>query len=99
MDIRELSKLLFGNRYMLEVCRAIGERSPGRVNLASIIGARDVSASLYSGPLRRLHQAGLVIDAPHSDDDHRERWYEPVDLEFWSAAIDLSGRIQNRGSV
>jgi hypothetical protein len=89
--VRERSKELFRNSYMLEICAAI-DRADGRVNLSSLIGGTHLSPSLYSGPLRRLARLGLLLDAPRPGDDHRSRWYEPAESQLWVAARELTTR-------
>lgn len=88
-QVRARSKALFGNAYMLEVCAAIARRD-GRVNLTTLVSQADVSASVYSGPLRRLAEVGLLIEDPKPEDDRRERWYLPTKSRLWKAARDLA---------
>ena len=86
---RDRSKLVFGNRYMLEVCEAVG-RSASRVSLSTLLNGQDLSPSVYSGPVNRLVRAGLLHAAPLPTDDRRERWYNRADSSLWVAAIELS---------
>jgi len=74
---------------MLEICAAI-DRADGRVNLTTLVAGTGLSPSLYSGPLRRLADLGLLLHDPQPDDDHRERWYSPVKSQLWVAARELS---------
>jgi DNA-binding MarR family transcriptional regulator len=90
-EIRDRSKTVFGNRYMLEVCAALGDVQD-RTNLSSLIGDSGMSPSLYSGPLRRLEGVGLLEDEPREGDGWRERWFRPRPSGLWAAAADLKRR-------
>ena len=86
--VRKRSKELFRNSYMLEICAAMNPND-GRVNLATLVRDTGLSPSLYAGPLHRLVGLGLLLDDPRPGDDHRERWYLPVQSQLWAAARDL----------
>ncbi len=75
---------------MLEVCAGIAEHAPERLSLMTLIGAKDLSPSLYSAPLKRLVEAGFLEDLGRDQDDHRTRWYGPVETPLWSIAVELS---------
>lgn len=92
--LRNRSKSLFGNLYMLEVCSAIAESFPGRVSLMALVGEESVSPSVYSSPLRRLVQGGFLRDVGHDEEDHRTRWYEPQPSPLWEAAKELRQSIE-----
>jgi hypothetical protein len=89
-DVRERSKRLFGNSYVLEVCAALAD-VPDRTTLTALIGDSGLSPSVYSGPLRRLRGLGLIVADAHPDDDHRERWFRPADTRLWETAKELRG--------
>ena len=91
MDTRTRSKILFGNSYMLEVCVGVAEVDD-RVCLSSLLADSDLSPSVYAGPLKKLVQLGLLLDAPRPDDDHRDRWYAAADSQLWTAAVQLAER-------
>ena len=74
---------------MLEVCAAI-DRAGGRVNLSALLEGTSLSASLYSGPIRRLAGLGLLLDDSRPSDDYRERWYRPARSQLWVAARELT---------
>lgn len=88
-EVRDRSKRLFGNRYMLEVCVAVA-RASDRVSLTHLATDGNVSPSLYSSPVSRLLQLGLLVEAPRADDDHRARWYKPAQSSLWQAAQELA---------
>ena len=88
LDARQRSKQLFGNRYMLEACVAIA-RTEGRVSLTQLAAGNGLSPSLLSVPLQRLSGVGLLVPAPHPDDDYRTRWYRRVDSNLWNTAIEF----------
>lgn len=87
--MRERSKQLFGHRYMLEVCLAVGGTDE-RVCLTDLASAAAVSPSLYSGPVRRLTDLGLLVPvARRPEDDHRTRWYQRAESSLWAATQEL----------
>ncbi len=86
--IRERSKGIFGNRYMLEVCAAMSDVTD-RTNLRALIGDSGLSPSVYFGPLHRLEEAGLLSATLRPGDDRRERWYRPHSSSLWMAAQEL----------
>ena len=86
---RGLSKLIFGNSYMLEVCVKVQEAG-SRTNLSLLVGDSGVSPSLYSVPVHRLVEAGFLIPDPQAGDDRRERWYRPRRSTLWKIAKDLT---------
>lgn len=86
--MRERSKLIFGNRYMLEVCAEIS-KTPERTSLATLVGDSGLSPSLYAGPVHRLQSANLLVVEQRPGDGHRERWYRPVSATLWRAAYEL----------
>lgn len=88
-EIRRRSKELFRNSYMLEICAALADVED-RTNLMTLVDGTGLSPSLYSGPLRRLAGLGLLLDAQRADDDHRSRWYRPVESKLWDAARQLT---------
>lgn len=88
--VRARSKSLFGNSYVLEVCAALAEVQD-RTTLTALIGASGLSPSLYSVPLRRLRALGLIVDDVRTGDDHRERWFRPIDTRLWATAKELRG--------
>lgn len=73
---------------MLEVCAALDDVGD-RTNLTQLIGSSGLSPSLYSGPIRCLRGLGLVVADQRPDDDHRERWFRPLDTQLWAAAKEL----------
>ena len=87
-EIRRRSKALFRNAYVLEVSAAI--TAGKRFTLTSLLGDSGLSPSLYSGPLRRLVELGLIADDPQPADDHRERWYRAVKSPLWATARALA---------
>ena len=87
--VRDRSKDVFRNRYMLEICAAI-DREDDRVSLSSLLEGTGLAPSLYSGPLRRLARVGLLLDDPRTGDDHRSRWYRPAPSHLWVAARELT---------
>jgi hypothetical protein len=90
-EIRDRSKNIFGNRYMLEVCAALADVQE-RTNLSSLIGESGMSPSLYFGPLRRLAEVGLLEDDSRAGDGRRERWFRPKPSGLWAAAVELKRR-------
>jgi DNA-binding MarR family transcriptional regulator len=91
VEVRNRSKQIFGNRYMLEVCAALSGVTE-RTNLAGLVGDTGLSPSLYVGPLHRLEQVGLLVREARPEDDRRERWYRPVSTGLWRAARELADR-------
>jgi hypothetical protein len=88
--LRARSKQLFGDRYMLEVCIAVG-RAPGRVNLTQLAAEKSVSKSVYSGPLQKLAECGLLLPAASEpEDDRRVRWYTRAESALWQTATELA---------
>lgn len=87
-SMRDTSKRLFGNRYMLEVCLAIAQ-SRGRVNLTQLVHRAGVSPSVYSGPISRLTDLGLLVEDPRAGDDRRTRWYARARSSLWKAVKEL----------
>lgn len=73
-----------------------GKLAPNRLAEARKLAASpeviDDSPSVYAGPLKKLVQLGLLLDAPLPDDDHRDRWYTATDSQLWSAAVQLAER-------
>ena len=92
-EVRLISKQLFGNKYMLEVCVGIAEGAPDRVNLTALLPDSHLSPSVYVAPMKRLLAARFLREDPTGDDDRRERWYRPTKSKLWSAAVDIS-RVQ-----
>jgi DNA-binding IclR family transcriptional regulator len=90
-EIRDRSKNIFGNRYMLEVCAALAEVQE-RTNLSSLIGDSGMSPSVYFGPLHRLAEVGLLENEPRAGDGRRDRWYRPKPSGLWAAAGELRRR-------
>ncbi len=88
-EIRVRSKRLFGNGYVLEVCAAL-HAVRDRTNLTELVGTSGLSPSLYSGPLHRLLDVGLLTPDQRPEDDRRERWYRPTKTSLWRAARELS---------
>ena len=88
IEIRDRSKRIFGNRYMLEVCAAMNNVTD-RTNLSGLIGDSGLSPSVYFSPLHRLEEVGLLRAALQADDDRRERWYRPNSSSLWMAAQEL----------
>ena len=80
---------MFGNSYMLEVCRTIG--GPDRcLTLTDVLTANDVtSLSVYVSPFTRLRALGLLVPDAGSDEDHRKKWFRSVDSSLWSLAREL----------
>lgn len=95
-EVRDRSKFVFGNRYMLEVCAALGGVSD-RANLTSLVTGSGLSPSLYVGPLHRLSLVGLLEFDAREGDDRRERWFRPVPSSLWATAQDLSGQRPGHG--
>ncbi len=91
IGVRDRSKRIFGNRYMLEVCAALSEVTE-RTNLSLLIGDSGLSPSVYVGPLHRLEGVGLMRTDAHADDDRRERWYRPAPSGLWMAARELASK-------
>ena len=87
--MRLLSKRLFGNAYMLEVCAAL-DAVDDRTNLTELVGPSGPSPSLYAGPLQRLLGAALLTPEPRPGDDRRARWYRPTRTGLWQAARELA---------
>ncbi len=77
-DLRERSKLLFGNRYRLEIGEMIAR--------SSVVTAREIARdlgladSVVRAELLRLSAAGLLVPSPMPT---RERYYERVADPFW----------------
>ena len=82
---------------MLEVCASVAV-ADGRVSLASLLEDPDLSASVYAGPLKKLAELGLLLDAPLPGDGHRERWYVPTESQLWGAALQLADLTDGRSS-
>lgn len=90
-ELRLRSKQIFGNRYMLEICGAIGgEGGRRRTNLTKLLGSSDLSPSVYTAPIRRLVLAGLLVPDEGPSDDRRERWYRPTRTGLWRTAQELA---------
>ena len=89
--LRDKSKRVFNNSYMLEVCLAIAQASD-RICLTQLLGDSGLSPSIYSGPISRLADLGLLVDARRPSDDHRARWYSRAPSSLWTAATELTGR-------
>jgi DNA-binding transcriptional ArsR family regulator len=87
-EVRVRSKQLFGNSYMLEVCAAL-DAVKDRTNLTELLHSSNTSPSLYSAPLHRLLEAGLITREPRSGDGYRERWYRPGKTGLWRVAREL----------
>ena len=62
-DIRQRSKRLFGNSYMLEVSAAV-HHVRDRTNLTELIGSSGLSPSLYAASLHALWSSG-TRQLPH----------------------------------
>lgn len=95
-EVRDRSKYVFGNRYMLEVCAALGGVSD-RTNLTGLVTGSGLSPSLYVSPLHRLSLVGLLEFEARAGDDRRERWFRPMPSALWAAAQELSGQAPGRG--
>jgi hypothetical protein len=88
--LRSRSKCLFGNSYMLEVCLAIGE-ADDRVNLTDLATRNALPPSMYSKPVTRLVELGLLVPASERPgDDYRVRWYRPAASTLWATAAELA---------
>ncbi|MEX2374897.1 MAG: hypothetical protein WD942_04820 [Dehalococcoidia bacterium] len=90
LDPRGLSKSVFGNSYMLEVCTRIAAHSESRLTLTGLLAADSISPSLFVSPIERLAAAGLLIDEGRDPTDHRRHWYRRADTLLWNAAVELA---------
>src|SRR5690348_11357069 len=89
-SLRARSKHLFGNSYMLEVCLAINE-ADDRVNLSDLASRYRLAPSMYSKPVSRLVELGLLVPAEQRPgDDYRVRWYRPTKSTLWTTAEELA---------
>jgi hypothetical protein len=105
-QLRNLSRILFGQALRLEVMVAIA-RSDGLVNLTDLATAIGVqNASRIQKPLDDLKAGGLLVEAEMSDS--RRHWLRRSDSLVWQWVVELaaehgyetvpqSGKQQSRG--
>lgn len=86
--LRELSRVLFGQTYRLEVMLAIGRSPDGLVNLTDLAVELGVTPSNVQGSLGSLVAAGLISPMPHGDS--KRRFYSRNPSLAWAWAIELA---------
>lgn len=86
--LRELSRVVFGQAYRLEVMLAVGRSADGIVSLTELSKSLGVSASSIQKPLQSLVQARLISPLP--DADSRYRFYARNPSSAWEWAEELA---------
>ncbi len=67
MQIRDLSALVFGNMYRLEILAVIASAPGGQVTVHEIARTLGVNDNSVSPTVRKLREAHLLTDVPHAD--------------------------------
>ena len=99
-EVRRLSSALFGARYRLEICAALGERSTiTATDLLSELRqtADPPSQASLSVELKRLCAAGLLSPMPVASGD-RLRHLEVVQSPIWRAAAEIVASTRQRST-
>ena len=65
--VRDLSALVFGNMYRLEILAVIASAPGGEVTVHEIAKTLGVSDNNVSPTVRKLREAHLLTDPPHAD--------------------------------
>jgi hypothetical protein len=88
--IRELSTVVFGQRYRLEVMAAIARSHGGLVCLTDLADELGVRTSNIQKPLTSLTDSYLISRLPAGDS--KRRFYRRNDSAAWVFALELVAR-------
>lgn len=94
--LRDLSDVVFGQRYRLEVMAAIATADDGIVCLTDLARSLDVTPSNLQRPLQSLTTAELISRLPSGDS--RRRYYRRNPSLAWEFALELVRTIE-RSSI
>lgn len=97
---RQVSVVLFGNRYRLDLLAALAEAGDDGVNLSHLAQTHGVPASVYYAPLRDLLSLRLVTRLGLRAGDRR-CWYHRSDHRLWDgirSLVDAVAEVEVRAS-
>ncbi|WP_347346216.1 hypothetical protein [Microbacterium sp.] len=90
--IRELSRIVFGQDYRLELMLAIRTLQEEVVTLGELAIALRVPVSSLQKPFHSLVRAGLLTPLP--SDDSRRKFYGVAKSSAWDWAEELAQRVE-----
>jgi hypothetical protein len=86
-EVERISRLLFGSKYRLPVAAAVAGAPEGGLYTRAIAKSLAIPDNLVAGELRRMEEAGLLVESP--DPASTRTLYTRVPSIYWESAIDL----------
>lgn len=86
-ELERRSKLLFGNRHMLQIVRGAASRV-GAFTSMEVAGVTGVPYTTAHRLIRQLELVGLLEQAGENDGG-QQLWFHRVAHQFWAAVDDL----------
>jgi hypothetical protein len=91
--VREVSKILLGSSYRLEVAVAVARAEPGVVHLRGLASQLDLVDSLVRVELGHFERAGLLMRLPKPRGQQQQD-YERLPSAFWDLSRALLAEVR-----
>jgi hypothetical protein len=87
-NVRQLSKVLYGNRYRLEIAAAIGLLDTDVFHAKEVADGLGMPHNVVSQQIKCFVEVGVCEDMP-AIDGHRNRYFRRLDSPYWQGCITL----------
>jgi len=94
---REVSKILLGSSYRLEVAVAVAQAEPGVVHLRGLASQLELVDSLVRVELGHFERAGLLMRLPKPKGQQQQD-YERLPSAFWDLSRALLAELRAEGA-